>query len=665
MSIFPLFPLMLAVTPTAAGEELAFTTFRARGFTVPVTGLWFAAGQARSAVPLGGLGTGYLDLNSDGSFGRATLHNNWLAPQPPPPGTFFALFTALEGKRQTRLLQTTGGWGQPGIPGLRYWGHVPMVDLEYEAAPAELSLRAFGPLVPGDYETSALPAAMFSFRACNPTDAPLTVSLLFSFAPQREGPLVSQGNVAGLLRWARAELGPGECWEVPVVQVYGESEEALRHNLAAARREATALAAPATLGQGQTLHGPQLAEVFLDATGGFNWEANRREGAVFRGHPTVGQVFFAVHYRSDASRQAQLDFAPGRECVPVNWSPTQPTRLAADGRSAVTELTTTEGALRLTLVTAVGDSPAVLRRFTLRNLTNRPLTEVRLSVFVNFDLGGPGQEGDDRADFWPEEGAFHVTDDSTGLHAALAGTVLPEAVFVGTWHTAREALKAGRAVPLTALEEPIPAPEVFPLPHGRGLALPAGSRGEGYAIAAVGEGWEVTHLPAWNPAGKGQELWGSFAATGRLALTPDRPSSLSPPAAGALAARTLLPAQAERTVTFVLTWYFPRWLSSDGHELEHLYAARFPSARAVAEHVGPRQGDIAAAIVRWQTGIYASNLPGWLQDALLNGLYSLIRNTWWLSDGRFFHSESFTGCPITETLVCRFNGSFPLLMLWP
>ncbi|RLE70617.1 MAG: hypothetical protein DRJ37_06250, partial [Thermoprotei archaeon] len=58
-------------------------------------------------------------------------------------------------------------------------------------------------------------------------------------------------------------------------------------------------------------------------------------------------------------------------------------------------------------------------------------------------------------------------------------------------------------------------------------------------------------------------------------------------------------------------------------------------------------------------------LPEWLEDALLNSLYSLAKNTLWIKDGRFAHSESFTGCPITETIVCRFNGSLPILLFFP
>ena len=118
-------------------------------------------------------------------------------------------------------------------------------------------------------------------------------------------------------------------------------------------------------------------------------------------------------------------------------------------------------------------------------------------------------------------------------------------------------------------------------------------------------------------------------------------------------------------LTFALAWHFPSWPSSDGETLRHRYADRFSDAGAVIEKALPQAGDIERAIVAWQSKIYASNVSPWLKDAAINSLYVLPRNYLWLADGRFFQSESFTGCPITETLVCRFNGSFPLALLWP
>jgi non-lysosomal glucosylceramidase len=59
----------------------------------------------------------------------------------------------------------------------------------------------------------------------------------------------------------------------------------------------------------------------------------------------------------------------------------------------------------------------------------------------------------------------------------------------------------------------------------------------------------------------------------------------------------------------------------------------------------------------------------------VQGLYSLPKNSvwiaktrhdeWWGENGWFTHSESHTGCPIVETMVCRMHGHFPLLYFFP
>lgn len=118
-------------------------------------------------------------------------------------------------------------------------------------------------------------------------------------------------------------------------------------------------------------------------------------------------------------------------------------------------------------------------------------------------------------------------------------------------------------------------------------------------------------------------------------------------------------------VILALAWHFPTWTSSDGEMLKHRYATSAKDAQAVVEAVLPKAKDIESRIVAWQSAIYASQTPDLLKDAVINSLYILARNSWWMDDGRFLQSESFTGCPITETFVCRYYGSFPLAMFWP
>ncbi|MBI4556017.1 MAG: hypothetical protein HY706_00410 [Candidatus Hydrogenedentes bacterium] len=127
---------------------------------------------------------------------------------------------------------------------------------------------------------------------------------------------------------------------------------------------------------------------------------------------------------------------------------------------------------------------------------------------------------------------------------------------------------------------------------------------------------------------------------------------------------TLKPGE-ERDLVLALAWYFPEWTSSDGEVLRHRYASEYADGGAVLAASLPEALAIERKIIAWQERIYRSKVPNALKDAVINGLYILARNSWWLDDWRFFQSESFTGCAITETFVCRFNGSFPLAVLFP
>ncbi|MCL4544437.1 MAG: GH116 family glycosyl hydrolase [Chloroflexi bacterium] len=182
-----------------------------------------------------------------------------------------------------------------------------------------------------------------------------------------------------------------------------------------------------------------------------------------------------------------------------------------------------------------------------------------------------------------------------------------------------------------------------------------------------------------DPRGAGSAL--GVAATGLLGSTDGvldvsmaEPASEEDPAL-AVTVRCSLDAGASIEVPFVLGWYAPLFRDSDNAPHYHRYSTRFASAAAVAGYLATNAATLLERTLAWQDVIYRADLPVWLQDALVNGLYSLGKNTlwttsgdadsWWGPDGLFTHSESFTGCPITETMVCRFHGHFPLLFFFP
>lgn len=341
--------MLMFLVPILVHAQPHFERFDAPGFPRPVNGVWHTGDTLKSPIPLGALGTGFIEMTADGAFAASSIENDWLKPRPVSPDSGFVLQVG------DKLIEVFPG--RVSLSGSRFWGHFPCADLDLgdALAPVHAYLRAYAPLVPHDYDASALPAAFFKFTLTNGGAEPVTASIR--------------------LRW---------------------------------------------------------------------------------------------------------------RALPATEEETQDTTLA------------------------------------------------------------PG----------------------------------------------------------------------------------------GYAVGCHGAGWTARRETPED---------GPMEAIGECTLAPDQTSE----------------------VLFVLAWYFPEWDSSDGERLQHRYAAHYQDANDALESALKRGTAIERAILAWQERVYGSGIPPMLQDALLNGLYILARNSWWLDDGRFFLSESFTGCPITETFVCRFNGSFPLALLWP
>lgn len=583
-----------------------------------VTGRWIGATDNFSAVPLGGLGTGYLDLNPDGTFGRATLENNWLAPAPPTDAgfEFGATPEAADGTVNDKMpplhpLIGTAGGQSPS----RYWGHYPMVDMDYGSAayPVRVTLRAMSPFVPGNYRLSGAPAAIFRFNVHNPTRMNQNVRLALRWPGNLPDSLCASGNVAGALYWLKSEIAPNSEWSVSLEHL------------------ATQSISGSSAGREKAL---PLTDFILDENGGFNWEAYQRESGLVDGAPTIGQILFGYKFeRNGDAHYVGISYAPGEMTKRIGLDLD---KRAEAGSYPNVNLVNSELGIEVRIETQVTASGTIRRTFTLLDRGGAPLHHVQFGYFVNFDVGGPDQSEQNTIRYDPTTSEL-VSWGEGAFHAKLKPLTLPEGFLIGAWPTVRDSFGRMESTPCrlatTPSEQPVWRP--FLISGGSGLWLGRPNSADGYAITAAGRGWQLGHSIE------------KETGDGRL-----------------YADRVLRPGQAA-TITFTLAWYFPSATSSDGQPLRHRYTKWFENAQAVAEWVTPRAPAIEKKIISWQERIYAAPIPGWLQDGLINSLYSLARNTLWLEDGRFYHSESFTGCPITETLVCRFNGSFPLLMLFP
>lgn len=580
-------------------------TFSAPGFAAPVSGAWYGSGEAACGMPLGGLGTGFIDLTSRMTFGDCVLENNWLKPSPAASKCGFT----IRAKDTTLALTPDSALDVP----LRFWGHYPMADVDFGKAFGDVGVyvRAFSPLVPHDYEVSGLPAALFRFRVSNrgPVPAPIEVELQWQAVAKTR--TACRGNVEGALGWKREALAPGKTWTLTPTIVFGQTRAKLIEDcekakgilesgvsLDPAKEENTADAKAYALGS--------VSDFRISPLGGFNWETTKRQSAVYQGAPNIGQLFWQVSHGASTSGVG-IRGAVG---------------LKGDAFPARTEDGTLEISLR---VLTHGNDDAVTLAYDVKNVSETPVEDLSFGISLNADIGGPDKAENQSAEYVREIGGIVFVQDAAAPCLALIGS--PDGIVVDSWPNAHMCMERGEWTPAGASG----AETTFgPAPDGIQMMIPGGS----YAVGAISDGWSIQCTKREKDV---------IYATGR---------------------RTLEPSE-EAEIVFGLAWHFPYWTSSDGEQLRHRYALKHEDAGQVLGAALPASSDIERRILRWQNAIYASHAPALLKDAVINGLYILPRNSWWTADGRFFQSESFTGCPITETFVCRFYGSYPLALMFP
>ena len=650
--------------PQALAAEYA--TFALDGYRNAVAGVRYAAGEPASAVPLGALGTGAIDLSSDGHFRGSTLQYD-VRPSGEFPRSFLAVHTRHAGRREARVLQVSPAFGLPGVTTGTYLGHYPVADLWPEDAslPVEVHVQALTPLIPGNAADSNLPCALFRVRLTNKTGE--TVAARVALSWENDVPLVGQarGNVGCFLTWTRDELKPGESFAVPFVMA--KLSEAPARDIAAAREFVASRRPVPTMepwpaeAQQVALSGADVDAFSVDRAGGFNWEAERDDlgdrGETLRldDEGNIGQMYYWLRYERDGEQSAGLTHAAGAYSG-LSHLRVNEVRLSADHSEALNRLTTDDGSLEVQVRTSVGPGAFVVREYTVTNVSAAPVRHIDVSHYVNFDVGGPpGAE--------TNSGAYDAATDALVVSGAgntafaLFGLGRPAKFDVSAWQASYERMcTGGGQAPLPQDARP-PERRAFRLARG-GIGLSAGAEDEGYALRVTG--------PSSAAAGQEAAAWDDPATLWQV-FTDGKPlaAEAGQAAAGVVAAALTIPPGGRVDVDLALAWYFPHLRDSDGKEVGRHYATRFASAEAVLDYTTEHRERLHRETIAWQDELYGANVPAWLKDACINGLYSLARNTWWIADGRFAHSESFTGCPIMETIVCRFNGAWPIALFWP
>ncbi len=115
------------------------------------------------------------------------------------------------------------------------------------------------------------------------------------------------------------------------------------------------------------------------------------------------------------------------------------------------------------------------------------------------------------------------------------------------------------------------------------------------------------------------------------------------------------------TIPFVLAWHFPNppreqlGFLKDIGKLQHHYAARFPSAFKVAEHVLQNFDSLCATTRLWRDTWYNSTLPRWFLDRTFATISTAATTTCYKFDnGRFYGWEGTYCCAGTCTHVWQY-----------
>lgn len=136
---------------------------------------------ADSAI-LGGIGTGKIEIQSDGRLAEFTINHNYHRPINDPTGCFAAVAVESGGGATVKFL---GGQKNQtdAVPAARVAGKYPYAYADYESGdlPVKIRLRAFSPMVPGELDSSCYPAAQFEYTVENPTQKEIAVTMAMSW----------------------------------------------------------------------------------------------------------------------------------------------------------------------------------------------------------------------------------------------------------------------------------------------------------------------------------------------------------------------------------------------------------------------------------------------------------------------------------------------------
>ena len=349
----------------------------------------------------------------------------------------------------------------------------------------------------------------------------------------------STGNTDGLLTWALGTIEPGRSAREVVLFAFDDSAEKAAKALDGARQEFARLPDPPARGDAKPQPTAWISsaatDFALEGPGHFFWEGKRQSLTSKRGGQ-CSRFGWYVHYAAGG--------APCRAGTPIAGNPApenlnvvEPAAtVAAD--QAVAAVETQDKRLRIRLRALMGQGNVAGVEFVLTNVSDKPLTDVRLSAYANLEAAHDHEN--DYSTLDARTAGLLTVDSATGVCVVMAGLDKPAAGYSGTWPSqdplataagpAFDQWKAFAAIPEDAkqalaqaarppgiYEEYAPAPKVKPTePETRTLT-------EAEARAVLERDW-ICQAEGKPLAGRAaEEIHWARALAARLAQNPKAP----------------------------------------------------------------------------------------------------------------------------------------------
>lgn len=156
-----------------------------------------------------------------------------------------------------------------------------------------------------------------------------------------------------------------------------------------------------------------------------------------------------------------------------------------------------------------------------------------------------------------------------------------------------------------------------------------------------------------------KDLWGKFSEKGQF----EEVNYNKEGAYGAISAKSKITPGETKTITIGMGWYFPN-LPISVEVVGNYYTNLFSNSSDVLNHAFETLPDLWAGIAEWNRTCFDNTLPGWLQDAMVNSIATMVKTGIWTKDGRFRQWESFA-CPNIDPIHIHFARSLPYELFFP